>query len=196
MKDRTNKFVLKWEVLLRLHLLCVLFCYASSMLLTVSYAKVYSPETNWLAIIEWCYIYSYLANCNNTGLQLATISSNYSTNVQDRCLLMVQLTCTVQNLTSLRWFFDGGQVYSYTYADGSTFPHVLHEDSGLSISIISAASHSAISDHFNGTSVLTTDTSVLSMRMIDSIQCGTNTIRSQTITREMLERNGKAQKLP
>ena len=127
------------------------------------------------------------------GLQLASVSSNYSKSFGSQCHLVVQLTCTVQNLTSLRWWFDDDQISTYIYSQANTFPHTPPGGAnGIQIQIIRAARTAG--DRFNATSVLTTNSSVLGSlkQQVDNIQCGTNAIRSQSINiLEWLELNGK-----
>ena len=134
----------------------------------------------------------------NAGNLHANLSSNYSTQFEDnRCLLLIEMTCTTHNLTSLRWWFDDREISSYTYFTESVFPHLvdisdLDTGAGIRIVIISATPTLDASDSFSGISVLTTNTTVLSRLNVDRIQCGTNAIRSQSIDVQMLKRKGNS----
>ncbi len=103
----------------------------------------------------------------------------------------VMMTCRTQELQSLRWYFDDGSIAIYVYSSANTFPNNIYTDSGVTIDVIDANPESSQSDIFNGTSVLSATTSALSMLNVDSIRCGTNAIRSETIDLRMLNIQSK-----
>ncbi len=98
----------------------------------------------------------------------------------------VEMTCTTQELQSLRWYFDERSEAIYVYSVINSFPMVIHQQNGVTITIVAATPESSQSDIFNGTSVLTASTSALSMLDVDMIQCGTNAVRSEAIDLTML----------
>ena len=93
------------------------------------------------------------------------------------------ITCMTQDLTSLRWIFNNQmQIASYTYISSHTLPMIipnLYDDNGVTVEVTRAVPQNALSDVFSGTSVLSTTTLALTMLNVQSIQCGTNKIRSQ-----------------
>ena len=102
------------------------------------------------------------------------------------------MTCTTQNLPSLSWYFDDLRIGSaFTYDPTVMLPENLYDANGLSIEVIGAVAKSAQSDEFNSTSVLTTNTLALSLLSVDGIQCGINSLRSQTIDLSGLNLEGK-----
>ncbi len=103
----------------------------------------------------------------------------------------VQMTCTTQELTSLRWFYDSLTIANFLFLDTSvTFPLTIHNEDGVVVEIVNVVPNSANTDTFNATSVLTTTTSALVMLNVNSIACGTRGTRSQTLDLTMLNIQG------
>ncbi len=101
------------------------------------------------------------------------------------------MTCTTQDLTSLRWYFDGLQRVTYTLSRAATLPENIYDEGDISIAVTLATSRLDDIDEFNGTSVLTTTTLALSMLDADNITCGTNSEMSDIIDITMLNVQGK-----
>ena len=99
-------------------------------------------------------------------------------------ICLVQLRCTVEDLPFLKWFFNGSEEATYVYDIGTTFPLAIELDNpfpGISIQIINAT-RDPNTDDINALSLLTSSTSALQQLMGQSIQCGSNVVRSDVIT--------------
>ena len=120
----------------------------------------------------------------------ATLSSSYLTTFEDnQCILRIELLCTTQGLESLRWWFDNNQVVAFTYFN-AMFPHTVYNQRGIVIKIINAVVDPSNANRFAGTSMLTTNATVLQRLHRDTIQCGTNAVRSQSINVQQLKHDG------
>ena len=86
----------------------------------------------------------------------------------------LQLTCEVENVPSLRWFFNGGSSASYSYVRGSpteVCPCPLTDDSmlaGVEVTVTEASG----GDTFSATSVLTANKQALLALNVHSVECG------------------------
>ena len=104
------------------------------------------------------------------------------------------MNCTVQDLTSLQWFFDNTQIASYTFSATQMLPFVepnMYEQDGVDVRITEAHSLSPDSDEFNATSVLTTTTLALGKLQVESVRCGTRSVESQPVELPRLNVQGK-----
>ena len=101
----------------------------------------------------------------------------------------ITVTCNVQELQLLRWFFNSVNVATFVL-NSQEFPYTLMNNSGIIIQVIDVASESALVDEFNATSVLSTTTLALDLQNVSSVQCGTNRIRSEVIDLTMLDIQG------
>ena len=93
------------------------------------------------------------------------------------------MKCTVENLPSLRWFFNGSEGAIYFHTLGATFPPAIELNNpfpGISIQIINATQGST-SDEINALSLLTANLSAIQQLRGRSIQCGSNTVKSDAI---------------
>ena len=93
----------------------------------------------------------------------------------------VEMTCTAQDVTFLSWFYNNHGIVSFANVFPVQFPYTLHNESGILIQLIGAAPEAGQSDVFNSTSVLTGTTTSLDMLGVDSISCGTVSVRSDSI---------------
>lgn len=99
------------------------------------------------------------------------------------CHRMVELTCTVQEVSSLRWFFNGDQHGFYFPSPNDAIPparSLWGAPPGMSIQITRAQLDQQNPDLIYATSVLTTNTTLLARNFAgQTIQCGTYSIRSE-----------------
>lgn len=95
----------------------------------------------------------------------------------------VVMTCTAQEVGSLSWFQNGisSQDQTYLYESNDSYPIPLYNRSGIVIEIVNAIPETSQSDTFDANSTLSAD--ILSLREwnVQSIRCGTNAVRSQTV---------------
>lgn len=96
----------------------------------------------------------------------------------------IVVTCMVQEVRSLRWFINGTQHATYLYNVSHTYPRPAVVDIPLSggyFQVASASPDASDPDIFNAVSTLTINAAAFRQLKIQSIQCGTNSIRSQRI---------------
>ena len=108
------------------------------------------------------------------------------------CPIIVKIMCTVEDLPSLKWYFNEHEKASYVYSDLATFPQaieLLTPIPGMSIQIINAT-YGSTRDNMNAESLLTANISVQPLRQ--SIQCGSNTVISEAITFGAITTLGKS----
>ena len=128
--------------------------------------------------------------CLFSGCPLATLTSNppilSSTTCQN-----VEMTCKMQELQSLSWFFDGNGVEDFSFGDRTSgFPRTIYNMTGIVIQILSAVSESDTTLEFNSSSRLTSTTFALDMLGVHIIECGNRATRSQPINLTMLNIQG------
>ncbi len=100
------------------------------------------------------------------------------------------MTCTTQELTSLRWFNGSTELGPiYAFSSAHTFPRNIFNDSGITIDVINAIPE-GLSDNFSGMSVLNSSTLALNRANIESIQCGNRMHRSGAVNLTMLNIQG------
>ena len=94
-----------------------------------------------------------------------------------------QLTCTVQNVAHLFWFFNGSNTRHYEYFRGSedeqcpcdpTFDSMLP---GVQVTVQEATG----ADRFDAVSLLSANLSSLSALNVHSVECGSANTRSQSV---------------
>ena len=90
----------------------------------------------------------------------------------------------MSDLPFLRWFFNGSEGATYVYALGTTFPPPIELENpfpGISIQIINVT-RDPNTDDINALSLLTANASTIQQLRGQSIQCGSNAVKSDTIT--------------
>ena len=110
---------------------------------------------------------------------LTTVSSSLS---GDICPL-VKMTCTVQDLPSLRWFMNDSQIAAYPFNPSDTFPppvDLMTTYPGVNAQIINATQGSN-PEAINAISVLAISFTALSNLSGVAIQCGANAHKSNSI---------------
>jgi hypothetical protein len=93
------------------------------------------------------------------------------------------MTCTVHDLSALRWFINDTEEAAYLHSLSNTFPPARELDArspGISIQIISATIGTSV-DTVNATSLLTTNVTVLRAFMEQQFECGLNSLRSDPV---------------
>jgi hypothetical protein len=89
----------------------------------------------------------------------------------------------VQDITSLRWFFDKTEVvrlhYFHSSGDENRLPFNVEYGDDLGPVRITRVEASVTSDNINATAIFTTNTSVL--EDLSSIQCGTKAVGSNPV---------------
>ena len=105
-------------------------------------------------------------------------------------LLSVEHCASLSHLlaSSKKWV---GSSDTFVFAINQQFPLTQLNNSGIIIQVINATSESSQIDEFNATSVLSTTTLALDLQNVSSIQCGTNSLRSEVIDFSMLNIQGK-----
>ena len=98
--------------------------------------------------------------------------------------MTVQMTCVVEDLPTLRWFFNQTEVAKYIARQSDIIPPERTLDSSLlrvPIKVVRARPDSMNSDLIDAVSTLTTNTSVLQDFGQISIQCGSNRVVSTPV---------------
>ena len=98
----------------------------------------------------------------------------------------IEITCTVQDLPSLRWSFndDDTACFRYAFSFADEYPLTLTPDtcdrevSGLQVSILSA---SARGDNIDAVSTLTANLQTLLTLGVESVKCGSASVQSQDL---------------
>ena len=117
------------------------------------------------------------------GVPVANLTIDLTTLEGEVCPTVVQFTCTIEDLSTLRWFSNDNSIAIYGYISSDTFPMTLSSPPGIEISVTSAAPDNVnpqLLDH--ATSTLTTNTTFLQVLNIKSITCGNFGTLSEPVT--------------
>lgn len=94
----------------------------------------------------------------------------------------VTLTCQTVNLQSHRWIINDRAIVTYTYSPSVPAPFTIYDKGGINILVtVSDPIGGFNADNFNGTSVLTTKLRSIVNNTLQSVSCGTNSIRSEVL---------------
>ena len=115
--------------------------------------------------------------------EVATLTANPTTLYGPLCPGNVVMTCSVEDLYHLKWYFNTSPNISYAYSPGeesrlpiniSTIPDVL-------VLIISVTQSTMDNDRFTARSTLTTPLFVLRVLNVQDVYCGSREVRSENI---------------